>query len=57
MSDAPTERYGMVKISKLRAAVNELREACREEGNPRIQKAWDRAEPWLDRIFTNPNKG
>lgn len=47
------ERYGNVKILKLRRAVNELRTLIRREGTPDIQSAWDRCEPWLDRIFTN----
>lgn len=51
-----TDRYGKAKIVKLRAAVDELRKACREEGTPRIQSAWDRAEPWVDRIFTTGRK-
>lgn len=45
------ENYGRTKISKLRAAVNNLRTAIRAEGTPAIQDAWDRVEPWVDRIF------
>ena len=45
------ERYGAVKITKLRAAVNELRAAIQSEGTPRIEVAWERAENWVDRIF------
>ena len=45
------ETYGHTKIAKLRAAVNGLRAAIRSEGTPAIQDAWNRAEPWIDRIF------
>lgn len=43
--------YGRTKLSKLRAAVQALRDAIRAEGTPAIQDAWDRCEPWVDRIF------
>ena len=46
------ERYGKTRIVKLRQATNELRAAIAAEGTPRIQAAWDRAEQWVDRIFT-----
>lgn len=46
-----TDHYGLARITKLRAAVNALRIAIRSEGTPAIQDAWDRVEPWVDRIF------
>lgn len=46
MTDAP--RYGATKITKIISARNELREAIRAEGTPRIQEAWDRLEQWID---------
>ena len=49
-----SERYGDVRVSKIIAAFNELREACRAEGTPRIQEALDRYEPWADYAFTPP---
>ena len=44
--------YGKARIATLRKAVDELRQACRQEGTPRIQDAIDRAEPWIAAIFT-----
>lgn len=46
MSDTP--RYGAIKITKIVAARNALRDAIRAEGTPRIQAAWDRLEQWID---------
>lgn len=46
-----TTHYGLARITKLRAAVSALRSAIRAEGTPAIQDAWDRVEPWVDRIF------
>lgn len=58
LTDVPeiAGRYGNTKIIKLRHAVNELRKAIRAEGTPSIQDAWDRAEPWLDRMFIAPEE-
>lgn len=42
------DRYGAVRVTKIKAAYDELRAACREEGTPRIQDALDRYEPWAD---------
>lgn len=50
------ERYGNTKIVKLRRAVDDLRQAIRNEGTPAIQDAWDRAEPWVDRIFVTESE-
>lgn len=52
MSEA--ERYGRVKVSKIMTAFNELRDACRSEGTPRIQDAIDRYEQWADFAYTQP---
>lgn len=49
---ANATHYGKARIATLRKAVDELRQACRQEGTPRIQDAIDRAEPWIDAIFT-----
>lgn len=51
-----TERYGNTKITKLRKAVEDLRQAIRKKGTPAIQDAWDRAEPWIDRVFVTGDK-
>jgi hypothetical protein len=48
----PATHYGKARIVTLRKAVDELRQACRQEGTPRIQDAIDRAEPWIAAIFT-----
>ena len=45
------ERYGRVRVTKIKAAYDELRAACREEGTERIQAAIDRYEPWADYAF------
>lgn len=50
-------KYGKVRISKILAAFNELREACRAEGTPRIQDAIDRYEPWADCALARPEHG
>lgn len=47
MTDDPA-RYGKTRVAKILAAFNELRDACRAEGTPRIQDAFDRYEPWAD---------
>lgn len=57
MGDKPVERYGDVRITKIRAAFNELRAACRDEGTPRIQEALDRYEPWADFDAARPTQG
>lgn len=46
-----SDRYGNVKVIKIVAAFNELRDACRSEGTPRIQEAIDRYEPWADYVM------
>ena len=35
-------------IAKRRDEINELRRACRGEGSPRIQAAWDAVEEHID---------
>ena len=47
-----TDRYGKVRVIKIREAFNELREACRDEGTDRIQNALDRYEPWAAYVLT-----
>lgn len=46
-----TNRYGMTKFITIRKRVNALRRAIRSEGTPAIQNAWDRLEPFVDRVF------
>lgn len=43
-----TDRYGSVRIYKIRQAQADLRRAIRREGTPAVQEAWDRLEPWID---------
>ena len=45
------DRYGRTNIAKIRAAVNALRDAIRSGDPEAIEAAWDRCEPWVDRIF------
>lgn len=42
-----TDRYGQTRVVEIRAAIDDLRKACRNEGTPAVQDAWDRLEPWL----------
>lgn len=51
-----SDRYGSVRITKIKAAYDELRAACRDEGTPRIQEALDRYEQWADFAFARPAK-
>lgn len=50
-----SDRYGNVRITKIKTAFDELRAACRAEGTPRIQQAIDRYEPWADFAFARPS--
>lgn len=55
MSDTASDaRYGKTRISKIKAAVDNLRSAIRSSGTPEIQDAWDRFEPWVDVVFGRP---
>ncbi len=47
-----TTRYGMVKVSKVRAAYDELRRAVRSGDVEAADKALDRYEPWADYVFS-----
>lgn len=46
-----TNPYGNVRPATIQRAIDELRAACRDEGTPRIQEAWDRLEPWVDVVY------
>ena len=50
MTTTPTS-YGQVKITKIRAAYNELREAIASGDLERAQEAFDRYEQWSDYIM------
>ncbi len=50
-------RYGRAKIVTLRRDVNALRKAIRAEGTPAVQDAWEKAERWVDRVFTTDQEG
>lgn len=46
-----TERYGQTRVSKIRAAYNDLRRAIRAGDIEAAEQALDRYEPWADYIF------
>lgn len=46
-----TERYGQAKVSKIRAAYNDLRDAVRAGRFEEAEAALDRYEPWADYVF------
>ncbi len=46
-----TERYGQTKVSKIRAAFNDLRDAVRAGRFEEAEAALDRYEPWADYVF------
>jgi len=46
------ERYGNVRVSKVRAAYKELRDAVRKGDLDSADKALDRYEPWADYVFS-----
>lgn len=45
------KRYGRVRVSKIRAAFNDLRTAVRAGDQEGAEGALDRLEPWADYIF------
>ena len=45
------ERYGSVKVSKIRAAYNDLRAAIRTGDIVAANEALDRYEQWADFVF------
>jgi len=55
MNDAP-ERYGRVRVSKVRAAYNDLRTAVRAGDIEAAQEALDRYEQWADIVFDERHK-
>ena len=53
MSDT---RYGRTKVSKIRAAYNDLRSAISSGDMEKAQEAFDRYEQWSDYILTVVDK-
>lgn len=51
-----TERYGKLRVAKIRSAYNELREAIRAGDLERAEVALDRYEQWADYIFDERHK-
>ena len=56
MSAGPQEKYGVLRVSKIRQAYNELRAAIRSGDLEAAEKALDRYEPWADFIFDRRHK-
>lgn len=54
--DVSDERYGATRVSKIRAAYNDLRQAIASGDIEAAQKAFDRYEPWADYIFDARHK-
>ncbi len=52
MSQPEPERYGNVRVAKIRAAYNDLRKAIRSGDVEAADAALDRYEPWADYIFS-----
>lgn len=50
------EKYGAVRIAKIRDAYNDLRAAIRSGDLDAAEKAFDRYEPWADFIFDRRHK-
>lgn len=46
-----TERYGRLKVSTIRAAYNDLRDAIRRGDIEAADEALDRYEQWADFVF------
>lgn len=46
-----SERYGNLRVSKIRAAYSDLRRAIRSGDLDAAEKALDRYEQWADYIF------
>ena len=53
---ATATRYGQVKITKIRAAYNELRDAIASGDLERAQEAFDRYEQWSDYVMVAVKK-
>lgn len=53
----PATHYGARRIDRMYRLIGVLRKAIREEGNPRVQAAWDDVEPFIDFAFTATDKG
>lgn len=51
-----TERYGKLRVAKIRSAYNELRAAIRAGDLERAEVALDRYEQWADFIFDERHK-
>lgn len=51
------ERYGKARVSKIRAAYNDLRAAIRAGDMDAAEKALNRYEPWADYLFSIDRTG
>lgn len=51
-----SDRYGVLRVSKIRDAYNDLRAAIRSGDLDAAEKAFDRYEPWADFIFDRRHK-
>lgn len=51
-----TERYGKLRVSKIRVAFNDLRTAIRAGDLEKAEEALDRYEQWADYIFDERHK-
>lgn len=49
-----TARYGNTRVSKIKAAINELQAAIRVGDFERAEAALDRLMPWINFLFSNP---
>lgn len=49
--------HGTIPFATIKALHDELRAACRAEGTPRIQDAWDAWEPVADFALQRPAQG
>lgn len=46
-----TEKYGVRRVPKMYAKINELRKLIRSERSQRIQEKWDEVEEFIDFAF------
>lgn len=51
-----TPRYGNTRLSKIRAAFDELRHACQVSPDERVRDAWSRCEAWIGWLYAEDKK-
>ncbi len=56
-SPAAPALHGTIPFTTIKALHDHLRAACRAEGSPRIQAAWDAWEPVADLALQRPAQG